>query len=248
MSGKLNCSDVGKVFGRLTVLGFDESKLALCQCACGSEIKRYRINALRTGNTKSCGCLAREKQSAVGRSSKTHGMTGSSIYKTWTGMRGRCGNPKSKDYHDYGAKGVFVCDRWADFSKFHLDMGERPSPAHTIDRIDLRGPYSPENCRWATKTEQTRNREIAIVLTFAGQSLPLQVWCDRYGAAYSTVHSRIFKHGWPLELALFAPKNFRLAQWRQIACVANDFPIRDQPGDDETLAWAGLPGKVEVKA
>lgn len=234
-------------YGRLTVVDRESATRVTCVCSCGSGPRSYRAASLRSGNTSSCGCLAKERQAEVGHSLATHGMSGTSIYKTWAEMRSRCSNPENKSYPRYGGRGIAVCARWdKSFEAFLADMGDRPSPTSTLDRIDNDGNYEPGNCRWATKREQTRNRSVAKNVTFSGITLPLLDWCERYGASYSMVHSRIFKHGWPLELALFAPASARRALWARIAWVPDDFPIRD-PGDDardESFSWCPAPEKV----
>lgn len=164
-------------------------------------------------------------------------------YSSWRSMRDRCLSPENKDYPRYGGAGITVCPTWERFEQFLEDMGRRPIGT-SLDRFDRLGGYGKENCRWATPLEQTRNRGCAVTIEFGGRHFHLQEWCDLYGAKYSTVHSRIFKHGWPLELALFAPPHARLENWKQVAFVPDGFPIRPDEGDDETLTWAGKPEKV----
>lgn len=89
---------------------------------------------------------------------KTHGLGTSPEYHIWYGMLDRCRNPKSKSWPNYGAKGVAVCERWLRFEEFICDMGRRPHPEMSLDRIDNAGNYEPKNCRWATEIEQQRNR------------------------------------------------------------------------------------------
>ena len=87
-----------------------------------------------------------------------HGMFGTYIYRIWSEMIQRCGNPNNQHWGHYGGRGIKVCDEWKDFRSFYRDMGDRPSPKHSIDRVDNDGNYEPSNCRWATKSEQNRNQ------------------------------------------------------------------------------------------
>ena len=152
---------VGERFTRWIVLAGAPSQkgksIWLCRCACGVE-KEVESNALRSGHSKSCGCWRSERS----RLSKlTHGYAGKEkhpLYNTWKGMRQRCLNPNHTEWKRYGEQGVKVCERWGEFPTFLADMGEKPAPGYSIDRIDPDGDYEPGNCRWATPYEQTHNR------------------------------------------------------------------------------------------
>lgn len=96
----------------------------------------------------------------VSRNYEKHGLTKHPLRNTWTNMRQRCNNPKNTHYSYYGGRGIKVCERWNSFPNFVNDMGDKPSPGHTVDRIDVDKDYSPQNCRWATKTEQVLNTRI----------------------------------------------------------------------------------------
>jgi hypothetical protein len=148
--------NAGDRFGRLTVVALTtQGKThAVCRCECGSE-KNVQLHNLRSGGTRSCGCLRRDWNA---RHKTTHGGSKTAEYKVWQGMHKRCSNPRCKSFADYGGRGIQVCDHWNEFPAFIADMGPRPSAKHSLDRIDVNGDYGPRNCRWATPVEQVRNR------------------------------------------------------------------------------------------
>ena len=150
----------GHKYGRLTVLDRSKniSKIVAwrCLCSCGTKTI-VKALCLRSGGTKSCGCLGREIRKL---SKTTHGMVGSAEYTTWCALKSRCNTKTDKRFHDYGGRGIKVCDGWLKFEGFYADMGDKPSPNHSIDRIDNDGNYEPGNCRWATTEQQSRNKRI----------------------------------------------------------------------------------------
>lgn len=198
------CIDVtGKSFGRLLVIswgGRDSRGETLwnCECECG-KIVLIPVSHLKNG-TKSCGCLIRDTTRA--RFTK-HGMTESPEYRAWSGLIDRCENSSSrnKSYKDYGGRGISVCLRWREsFENFLSDMGLRPSAGHSIDRIDCDGNYCPENCRWATASEQAFNKRHRR-LSLNGESLTVSQWSAKLGISRATLKWRI-KAGLPVELIL----------------------------------------------
>jgi hypothetical protein len=200
----------GQRFGRLVALCSSEERrggsvMWKCQCDCGTTTI-VRASYLTFGKSTSCGCYQKERQKAV---VTKHNMTKTREYRIWAGIRARCNDENATKWCDYGGRGIKVCDRWSDFTNFYADMGPRPSPQHSIDRIRSSGDYCPENCRWATPREQHNNRVSTRYLSYAGETLSLADWADKLGVPYNTLYSRVFK-GWTVDRVLNVPVRTRL--------------------------------------
>lgn len=188
---------VGDRFGRLVVTELLRRGECFVQCDCGVTKKLLRSN-LRT--TKSCGCLRR------GGNPRKHGHAKagqrSRIYRTWAAIKTRCTNPNAGNYKYYGGRGVRMCDRWQEsFGNFLEDMGAPPSAEHSIDRINNDGDYCPENCRWATRIEQTSNQRTNRILEIGGEKMTLQEASRRFGIHRTTIATRL-RRGVPADLAV----------------------------------------------
>lgn len=198
----------GQVFTRLTVIRRAENAkngtaMFECKCSCGALVIKKGIN-LRSGSTKSCGCLRfGENADRMRLVPGSHGhCTGgtSPTYYSWKNMRARCLNPKRFAYHRYGGRGISVCDRWYHFENFLQDMGERPE-GMCLERIDNNGNYCPENCRWASIKEQTRNTARNVWITHEGVTMCLADWSKKLGGSSTKLYRRL-KAGWTMERAL----------------------------------------------
>lgn len=181
--------------------------LWLCRCDCGNE-HIARGNGLRTGDTKSCGCL-----SNGGRAAEHHGYHHSPTYSTWLAMRDRCYNPNNASAAYYYDLGITICDRWRNsFTAFLKDMGERPD-GMTLDRWpDKNGNYEPGNCRWATVLQQNRNLRNTIMVEWDGVMVPLRALVEQFGMDINTVKYRM-KNGASPKDALTVPTDKR-RRWR----------------------------------
>lgn len=190
----------GQTFKNLTVIAFAGMNLKgttgsywRCQCRCGKELI---LHTTVVKHQAGCGCHV----FIHNRATTTHLRE----YRVFRMMWERCTNPKNKAYKYYGARGITVCQRWKDFRTFVADIGPRPGPGYTLDRIDNDGPYAPDNIRWSTQTDQVRNSRTARLITFHGITLSLSGWAERLNINYGTLKGRL-KLGWPLEQAL-SPK------------------------------------------
>lgn len=196
----------GMKFGRLTVLSsaqFQASKKKMwnCKCECGNYVT-VRGTSLIGGITKSCGCL--QKELASKKHSKHNGY-GTRLYAIWDSMRQRCNNKNCRAYHNYGGRGIKICDEWDDFANFKewaiisgYDNTAKRGTC-TLDRINVNGNYSPENCRWNTMKEQSNNRRNTIYMTVNDETHSLSEWASITGIKYDTLWKRYKKYGWSPE-------------------------------------------------
>ena len=155
----------GKQFGHLTVLYRDgviygRKPAWMCQCDCPDRtLHRVASRDLRSGKTTSCGCVLRAWQQRAGEINLTHGMSKTPEYKVWKSMRQRCHRASCKGYENYGGRGIKVCSRWMhSFDNFIADMGRRPGPKYSIERVNNDGDYEPGNCIWIPLRDQVKNQ------------------------------------------------------------------------------------------
>lgn len=184
---------IGSRYGRLLVIAFSgkrkNNRYWECQCDCGV-VTVVAGGEICRGTVVSCGCLRKEKAT-------THGMYKSSEFKIWQKMKSRCFNENHHGYKDYGGRGITVCNRWLKFENFLEDIGNRPSPRHSIDRIDVNGNYEPSNCKWSTLKEQARNKQNTFYIEIDNKKMCLSEFCEVYSLKRSTARWRI-KNGWCL--------------------------------------------------
>jgi len=160
----------GRKFKRLTVVKKIEKGGWECLCDCGNTTIAKDSHSLTSGKRKSCGCI-----------NKPHGRHGEKIYKIWKNMRARCNCVKSSGYNKYGARGVKVAERWSNFLLFVEDMGEMPTPQHSIERIDPNGNYEPSNCKWIPLDEQKWNKSSSRIVEYKGIRNNLNLWAQEFG-------------------------------------------------------------------
>ena len=182
----------GEVVGYLTVIEVenDISKRKWkkngvywrCICKCGNEVT-VAADYISSGNAKSCGCKKMEN---------FNGKTDTPEYRVWSAMKHRCYNINNKKYQDYGGRGIKVCQEWLNsFNNFLVDMGERPSDKHSIDREDVNGDYTKDNCRWVTQDIQSRNKRNNHWIEYNGTRMILKDWANYFGVNRTTLLERV---------------------------------------------------------
>lgn len=186
----------GKVFGRLTVIEYagtrPPSRISRwkCKCECGKEIVTQSTH-LKSGATKSCGCLPKALK---------HGLRDHRLYKTWQSMRNRCNNPNTEAYEDYGGRGIKICAEWDNFETFVKDMDDTYKKGLTLERKDVNGDYSPENCEWADRIQQANNRRNTRYVKVFGEVLTMSQAARKYNIKPHTLRYR-------LDIAKMLPEN-----------------------------------------
>jgi hypothetical protein len=184
---------IGMRFGKLLILKYCGKDKWYCVCDCGNKSLVFK-HMLKSGKTISCGC--HRKTCSI-----THGESKTPLHNIWQGIKQRCLDQKSKNYLKYGARGIKICDRWKEnYKNFVADMGHPPTNKHSIERINNDGDYEPNNCRWATASEQSRNRRSNVKITFNNETKILIEWCEYLKLPYKTICSRI-RTGWTPEKA-----------------------------------------------
>lgn len=195
----------GQKFNKWTVLDFvgfrGEASFWLCQCDCGTT-RAVSGTRLRQGKSKSCGCRR------GGFAWKKHGESHKTKeYRAWTSLLSRCHCPTGQGFGNYGGRGITVCARWQGahgYENFLADMGRCPSPELSLDRIRNNEGYGPDNCRWATATQQSRNRRNSLMLTFNGATKQIHEWAEALGISVHTLKGRL-KAGWKVKDVLTRP-------------------------------------------
>lgn len=211
---------IGKKYGKWTVIreqgttttydeksGWHRTKQRVwCKCDCGTE-KEVSVQAIIHGRSLSCGCIHKDNPNR-----KTHGLSHSVEHNTWTTIRNRCYNKNEPSYKYYGAKGIVMCDEWKDnFMQFFIDMGKRPADKQSIDRIDSKGNYCKENCRWATQKEQNNNKKSNVLVTYNGKTQNIAQWAEETGLSYNTLYFRLVRDKLPIEEAFSKRYNSKTA-------------------------------------
>lgn len=199
---------IGNKFGRLTVIS-DELrkkyksgcvKFGLFKCDCGC-IKEIRFSVVKSGKVSSCGCMFRE---LISKRNTIHSLSNTVMYRRWLGMKNRCYIKSNKSYHNYGGRGVTVCDEWIDsfINFYNWSILNGYSDDLTLDRIDVNGNYEPNNCRYVTRKYQNVNKRNNHKITINGDTKTISEWSEISGRSHSVIIKRI-SMGVPYEDAVF---------------------------------------------
>lgn len=214
--GKYASADItGQKFGRWTAIRPTGRKAKngtyywLCKCECGN-IGEVSVSNLRSGSSKSCGCIPKERMSKL---NYKHGGKKERLYLVWIDMRRRCYDDSVYEYMNYGGRGIAVCDEWQDYSKFRewaLSTGYDAAAkrtACTLDRIDVNGNYCPENCRWADSATQNNNRRNNKKISYGSETHSMAEWNRICNFPKNTIFKRI-NAGWSPEKAITTPLDY----------------------------------------
>ncbi len=200
----------GARFGRLVVLkqsiGSGRGAYWLCECDCGTQ-KVIASSCLRSGKTKSCGCLHDELSAArMIQQNTTHAESHTRLYGIWSDMRKRCFNKHHWAYERYGGRGITVCSEWENYQTFAIWAKRNGySDDLTLDRVDNNKSYTPKNCRWVDRKTQARNKSNNPKFTFNEKTLTLADWAEQMNMPYTTLYGRVHNYGWSIQKALTTP-------------------------------------------
>ena len=177
----------GTIWGRLEVLSIINNRNVIARCECG-ETKAYRGYNLTSGNPNSCGCFHLQRVTHHGATTNNRRTP---EWTAWENIRRRCLDPNHPNYKWYGARGVTLTPAWMDFSNFLSDVGPRPGPEYSIDRIDNNGNYTPGNVQWSTHKQQQNNKSSNRYYTYKGLTLNIAAWSELAGVTYQRIYQRL---------------------------------------------------------
>lgn len=194
-------NQIGVSYGKLTIVSESEKingkRHFLCECECGN-VGVHRLEDIRAGKIKSCGCFNKEKEIK-------HGLSGTRIYNTWKSMISRCNDAKCDSFNSYGGRGIKVCEGWLDASTFYAwSIANGYEDDLTIERKNVNGNYEPGNCTWIPLREQANNTRRSRTITHNGQTMILKKWAKRLNIKYATLKNRL-RLGWSIGKALESP-------------------------------------------
>lgn len=226
---------VGKRFGRLVIIGRKDKDTVVVRCDCGAH-RAVSTSHLRAGQ-QSCGCLREEKKR------RQQGMSTSPEYTSWMKMLSRCRNQNDKSYPQYGGRGIDV--RYTTFQEFLGDVGQRPGPGWTIERLDVHGHYEPGNTQWILKGLQSRNRQYHLLLTYHGKTQPAWQWAEEVGIPVNTIRTRVHR-GWTDEQVLTTPPQQGKKPGAQQHSFVRTTLLTYQGTTQSIRAWAQTVGLSEI--
>lgn len=210
---------IGEKFGRLTVVKLHHIKQLkrkfyyyLCKCDCGNEIIVLK-SSLLNGLTRSCGCYNKEIRSKRMKERAKHHLSEARLYHVWEKLRSRCYCKTNKSFHNYGGRGIKICNEWQNFQTFHewaYSNGYNENAKYmecTLDRIDVNGNYEPSNCRWVNMKTQNNNRRNNHLITYNNETHTIAEWSEIYNIPYKIFYQRLTRDKMPFERAINVKEN-----------------------------------------